>query len=566
MTTTLDEIRTQLEEIIDILDGKITNLVIAANQIETHEGLSDIDGRLGVVQAGEFRTGNGKLPGDGFTGGRFGFPGFIYGTSTYFLAGVDNDVLQVGLSLTDGKIYFGAGTGVLDSTGIKIIATGVLVASNGYKFVDADGTTILGGVYTIVRHDAFDDAFVELRAQTQDSSIQVVTASVDAVAPATAVSRLTVDSGGFAGAASMLILTQTASGGLLVAQDTASTFNSTFIDADFIVNGDTVQVLKVDAGFDRMEIGVDHFFATRSSTNPNTYINEANQDMDTFIRSVNFDDMFVVDAGLDKVLIKGAALREPLSAARTYYVRTDGSDSHTGLVDTAGGAFLTVQKAIDVASGLDNNGYDVTIQIRDGTYAAGNFLRSSTGSGYIIIQGNSGTPANVSITGTVTSATSQVASFVATALSTKYKIKDLKIANSAYAIFCESGSYVEISNLDFGACTFGHMFTRDGGKIMITGGYTISGNTAIHWQSNFGGVIRTTTAVTITLTGTPAWSGAGLSITAGMVALASITFSGSATGTRYVVSGNGVEFGAAGVTTYFPGNAAGSTATGGQYL
>src|SRR5262249_46571914 len=43
-------------------------------------------------------------------------------------------------------------------------------------------------------------------------------------------------------------------------------------------------------------------------------------------------------------------VRQQVPGGLTIYVRPDGSDSNTGLANTAGGAFLTIQKAVDVAS------------------------------------------------------------------------------------------------------------------------------------------------------------------------------------------------------------------------
>lgn len=92
--------------------------------------------------------------------------------------------------------------------------------------------------------------------------------------------------------------------------------------------------------------------------------------------------------------------REVLASARIYYVHADGSDSNNGLANTAGGAFLTIQHAIDVAAlGLDNHGYDVTIHVAAGTYPESPVPRDVVGGGRIFIVGDGATPSDVVIGG-----------------------------------------------------------------------------------------------------------------------------------------------------------------------
>ena len=79
-------------------------------------------------------------------------------------------------------------------------------------------------------------------------------------------------------------------------------------------------------------------------------------------------------------------VRDYLIAATTLYVRTDGNDTNSGLVNSAAGAFLTLQRAWDWAAARDNRGYTITVRVQTGTYTAG--LQASyplTGGGKFIV-------------------------------------------------------------------------------------------------------------------------------------------------------------------------------------
>jgi hypothetical protein len=74
---------------------------------------------------------------------------------------------------------------------------------------------------------------------------------------------------------------------------------------------------------------------------------------------------------------------EVLTANRTYYVRTDGSDSNTGLVDSAGGAFLTAAKANAVVATIDKSGYNILVKFGAGTWNETLTLSEGIGDGSV---------------------------------------------------------------------------------------------------------------------------------------------------------------------------------------
>lgn len=258
--------------------------------------------------------------------------------------------------------------------------------------------------------------------------------------------------------------------------------------------------------------------------------------------------------------------REVLTADRTYYVRSDGNDGNDGLSNTSGGAFLTIQKAIDVVGALDISIYTVTIQVADGTYTGGCAVSGPwVGSGTVILQGNPATPANcvLSVAGTA----------IRVAGSGRLTVRGFRITtttSAGYAIQASSNSVISITGgMNYGALSgvnADHIRADMGSVIAITAGYTISGNARYHVHCLMGSIVETA-GVNVTLSGTPSFSQGYLQASlSSCVRAFSQNFSGSATGRRYAIDTNSVVFTNGGGASYFPGSSAGTTATGGQYV
>jgi hypothetical protein len=273
----------------------------------------------------------------------------------------------------------------------------------------------------------------------------------------------------------------------------------------------------------------------------------------------DFMVLYDSSASLPKKVLPKSLFAERLTGNLNLYVRTDGSDSNDGLANTSGGAFLTIQAAVNKAYTYDLNGNTLTINIADGTYSGTVACSGPFKGGIVRINGNSGTPANVVL--------SSGAGVALTASNyCNLQIRGVKLqATSGVCMF--ANTYATLSL--YGAIEFGaagaHVYCTTNATINLLQNYTISGAAAQHWVGDTFATINCY-GRTITITGTPAFSTEFCNVANFSFAYVfSNTFSGSATGKRYTCTGNSI-ISTGGGATYLPGNSSGSVATQGQYL
>jgi len=258
-------------------------------------------------------------------------------------------------------------------------------------------------------------------------------------------------------------------------------------------------------------------------------------------------------------------VREMLLANRTYYVRTDGNNSNNGLANTAAGAFLTIQKAVDAILLLDTNGYTITVQVADGTYTGGVYLTKPwTGGGNVTIQGNSINPQNVIVSTTSSDA------FRADATSGIFSVKNMELRTTTSGN-CINGytskAFISFNNIRFGDCAGYHILSCYGAIVQAGGDYAITGGAVSHLYAYANANLHVssktiTVSAGLTMTSSFAVASRGGQITAFGDTFTSYTM----TCVRYTAAQNGVIYIAGGGATYFPGNSAGGTSDGGVYV
>ena len=157
MTATIPDIFRKMSDIEALIGGLRDSLMVTPSQVVIVQGLSELSSSLGLIKAGEFRSGNAFQPGEGFSGVRIGFPPLVYGGANYNIVGVDADTLQFGVRSSDGVGVFAGGAVRLMDTGIVF-----LVDNQNLIWRDINDTTYAeiycfsGGTDGVFELDAMD--------------------------------------------------------------------------------------------------------------------------------------------------------------------------------------------------------------------------------------------------------------------------------------------------------------------------------------------------------------------------------------------------------------------------
>lgn len=273
-------------------------------------------------------------------------------------------------------------------------------------------------------------------------------------------------------------------------------------------------------------------------------------------------------AGTKQVFLSATAQqlswpREKLTAARVYYVRTNGSDSNTGLANTAGGAFLTIQKAVDVVCNtLDINGFSVVISVADGTYSGAVTLKPHVGAGtnYPTLRGNTSNQSSVMIS---TTAFGAVTSDGAGA---NWNVSYLQAASSTGSCFvATNNSRLILDFVNVGSCPGTQLRAQNLGFLKLMDDHIVNGN-AYAWAGAGAGGMLDISYCGVTFNSTPTYTQVVSLSGPAYHTMNGITFTGSTIGQRYNVTNNAVCYTNNAGANYFPGNSAGATSNGGLYI
>ncbi len=257
-------------------------------------------------------------------------------------------------------------------------------------------------------------------------------------------------------------------------------------------------------------------------------------------------------------------VRKRILANLTLYVRADGADSNNGLTNTAAGAFLTIQKAIDVCcQDYDCGPYGITIQVANGIWDAATLvLRDHPHNTWPTLRGDPTTPSNVIIRGNVSPVLLGSGAWNANGIQLQRISAGDVIGYAGYG----NRSLLNASNVHFGAVGANgyHYLLEEGAKVYIRTAYTVTtGGLGFYAHARIGWSGSALWGIDCAVNFVGAGAIAGGFVIAhhqAAIYMSGSTFTGNAsslTGTRYVADTLAhIEVG--GSPTFFPGTVAGA--------
>jgi hypothetical protein len=258
---------------------------------------------------------------------------------------------------------------------------------------------------------------------------------------------------------------------------------------------------------------------------------------------------------------------------------TPGSDSNDGL--TSATPWLTFQHAWEtVKNGYEMNGHSIKFKLGWGTYHTGLTARGMPpgheGAGSVIIEGDVSAPQNF-----VIAPDSGCGNGIAVSEGAMLTIRGLsfnsqtgvqdQISIGQHGILQIDGP-VDFQQAGQSGSGMNHISVAGAGAMLVVkSGYQISGGAQCHISAGFGATVYYNTngdpnyALGCTVINTPHFDAGFMAADAAFINCQATSFSGSATGPKFLVKNNGlIDTYGAGVNV-FPGNVAGTTSNGGIY-
>lgn len=265
-------------------------------------------------------------------------------------------------------------------------------------------------------------------------------------------------------------------------------------------------------------------------------------------------------------------VRSKMDVDKTVHVSTSGSDT-TG-DGSVGKPWASLPHALDYAlANLDLGGRVYTIQLANGTYNTNwafpgcmVYQQFPIPNGLLRIRGDPTTPSNVTLDPNAAGGHCFVLDASA---GMDIQLNGLKLKNSggggSLIANLSPNSVVDITNCDLGACAGGLQIQGAWNSVTrVFDALTVSGGATACVFTETGAQVEFVTG-TVTLTGTPNFTGAFVSVATGAVFGSTLSYSGSATGRRWAAYNGGVIRTTPGTLTDLPGNADGIAYQGGVY-